>query len=131
MDLTYTTIATKIDYVARKSGYRKGFSIMENQTLNGVELATLGDLATMLDMKYVTVVAWRNRYSDFPAPLITLNAGGERPRPLFDANAVKAWADGKEDRTRGYAGKLGAKVLNLEATNPEAFATIMELLNEK
>lgn len=104
---------------------------MENQTLNGTELATLGELSNILGIKYVTVCAWRKRYADFPNPVYVLNKNGERPRPLFDANAVKAWADGKTVRPRGYAGKLGSMVLNLENTNPEAFATIMKLIDQK
>jgi hypothetical protein len=104
---------------------------MENQTLSGIELATLTELSNILNVKYVTLCAWRKRYADFPSPVYVLNKSGERPRPLFDANAVRAWANGKSVRPRGYAGKLGAMVLNLENTNPEAFAKIMELVEAK
>ena len=98
--------------------------------VNGITLATTGELATMLGKKYVTIVAWRNRYENFPKPAFVLNPTSTKPRPIYNADEVKTWVEQIGPAQRGFPSVLGSQILKLRDTNPEAYADIMRILEQ-
>lgn len=57
------------------------------------DLASISDLARDLGVGRAAVCNWRQRYEDFPAPLITLSSG-----PVFSHRQVRAWHESAHRR---------------------------------
>lgn len=130
MDLTFDTIGTKVIDVVRNPDYRKGIMPQE---VNGMKLVTTGELATILGKHYITLVNWRNTHADFPKPVIVLNPNSTKPRNIYNADEVVAWAERMTQvgfGTRGNAAHLGSRLMRVGSTHPETFHAIMRMLDE-
>lgn len=101
--------------------------------LNGVKLATTGELAEMLGKHYITLVNWRNTHADFPKPVFVLNPESTKPRNIYNADEVLAWAEQMEKvgfGKRGSVAQMGSRLMRLGMTNPEAYEAIIRLLEQ-
>lgn len=127
MDLTLISKTTKVVRVVRDTDYERAG--MPN-TLNGIPLASTGELATLLGKKYVTLVAWRNRYADFPKPVLVLNANGTKPRPIYNVDEVTAWVNTGRPQTRGMASTLGSRLMKLRESDQTTYEAIIRMLEQ-
>ena len=98
--------------------------------LNGMRLASTGEIANLLGKKYVTLVAWRNRYADFPKPVLVLNPTSTKPRPIYNVDEVTAWVAQSRPQTRGMVSKLGSRMMKLRESDPTAYENIIRLLEQ-
>ena len=55
-----------------------------------IHYAGIQEIANALDVSHSTVVNWRRRHADFPAPIATLSFGS-----IWDLPKVLAWAERK------------------------------------
>jgi hypothetical protein len=127
MDLTLISKTTKVVRVVGNTDYERAG--MPN-TLNGISLATTGELATLLGKKYVTLTAWRNRYADFPKPVLVLNATSKKPRPIYNVDEVTAWVNTARPTTRGLVSKLGSRLMKLRESDPTTYEVIIRMLEQ-
>lgn len=93
--------------------------------MSDLDLIGLHEIATLAGLTPSAVANWRNRFADFPAPVVDLKSG-----PVFQGAHVRAWLakrQGKEPQQTGshFYAQLAAK----RDHDPELRAKVEEAVN--
>lgn len=104
------------------------------KSVNGVEVANLTELATILKTTPSTILTWAGRYGDFPKPLAEMRGAGRNGvSRLYPIDEVKAWVS-KTNRNANRKGNEWTSILTklskIAKSSPATYKIILEMIDE-
>jgi hypothetical protein len=103
------------------------------KSVNGVEVANLTELATMLKVTPSTILTWASRYPDFPKAVAELRGAGRNGiSRLYPIDEVKAWAtkSRKTNRKGNEWTSILTKLSKIAKSSPATYKIILEMIDE-
>src|ERR1039458_7772088 len=92
--------------------------------MSDLHLIGLYEIAVMADVTPSAVANWRNRFADFPAPVVDLKSG-----PVFNGTQIRTWLAKRQGKELKVASQYYDQMAAKRGDDPELMAKVEDAVS--